>query len=154
MPRPSPTVFRITKTNHNILQGISEPGVRFPDQQKNALTEWITHNGDQFWLPDGGPLSPPSKGGADIIIIDDPQMPGLIPLAKALSPKRPVIYRSHIEIRSDLVSQKGSPQEEVWQYLWKSIKLADLFISHPVSRFVPEDVPKATLGLLPAATDW
>lgn len=60
---------------------------------------------------------------------DDPQMPGLIPLIKKIRPELPIVYRSHIEIRSDLVHVVGSPQEEVWKYLWNNIQLADLFIS-------------------------
>jgi alpha,alpha-trehalose phosphorylase (configuration-retaining) len=81
-------------------------------------------------------------------------MPGLIPLIKKLRPELPIIYRSHIEIRSDLVSKKGSPQEGVWQYLWNNIQIADMFISHPVNKFVPSDVPTEKLSLLGAATDW
>ena len=81
-------------------------------------------------------------------------MPGLIPLIKKTRPELPIIYRSHIEIRSDLIHKKGSPQEEVWEYLWNNIKHADLFISHPVRNFVPDDVPVETLTLLGAATDW
>lgn len=95
-----------------------------------------------------------APGGVDIAFIDDPQMPGLIPLIKRVRPEVPIIYRSHIEIRSDLVHVPGSPQEEVWKYLWNNIKLADLFISHPVSKFVPSDVPTEKLALLGAATDW
>lgn len=56
-------------------------------------------------------------------------MPGLIPLIKKVRPEVPIVYRSHIEIRSDLVHVAGSPQEEVWKYLWNNIQLADLFIS-------------------------
>jgi alpha,alpha-trehalose phosphorylase (configuration-retaining) len=56
-------------------------------------------------------------------------MPGLIPLIKKYRPELPIVYRSHIEIRSDLVHNAGSPQEEVWKYLWQNIQLADLFIS-------------------------
>lgn len=100
-------------------------------------------------------------------------MPGLIPLIKKIRPELPIVYRSHIEIRSDLVHVPGSPQEEVWKYLWNNIQLADLFISkcfgpcllsfvraeklhtgHPVSKFVPKDVPLEKLALLGAATDW
>ena len=61
---------------------------------------------------------------------DDPQMPGLIPLIKKVRPELPIVYRSHIEIRSDLVHREGSPQEEVWKYLWNNIQQADLFISN------------------------
>jgi glycosyltransferase involved in cell wall biosynthesis len=81
-------------------------------------------------------------------------MPGLIPLIKKVRPDLPIIYRSHIEIRSDLVHIKGSPQEGVWDYLWKNIQIADLFISHPVAKFVPDDVPREKLCLLGAATDF
>jgi hypothetical protein len=81
-------------------------------------------------------------------------MPGLIPLIKKNRPELPIIYRSHIEIRSDLVKIAGSPQEGVWNYLWKNIQLADLFISHPVAKFIPSVVPRERVCLLGAATDW
>ncbi len=55
-------------------------------------------------------------------------MPGLIPLIKKVRPELPIIYRWHIEIRSDLVNVPGSPQQEVWKYLWKNFQLADPFI--------------------------
>ncbi|EGD92646.1 trehalose synthase [Trichophyton tonsurans CBS 112818] len=154
VPRPRPGVFRITKNNHNILQGVAAPDQRLTDQHKRDLTDWILANANRYWFGKGGPLEPPEKGGADIIIIDDPQMPGLIPLIKKATPNRPVIYRSHIQIRSDLIDQPGSPQAECWQYFWESIRQADLFISHPVEAFVPSTVPKESVGYLPATTDW
>lgn len=151
MPKPNPRVFRITKTNHNILQGVAAPNVRLTDQQKNQIDEWIQNNAQRSWLSPGGPLA---KGGANVVVIDDPQMPGLIPLIKKARPEVPIIYRSHIEIRSDLVAQEGSPQQEVWDYLWNNIKLADVFISHPMESFVPTSVPLEKVGLMPACTDW
>ncbi|KAJ7905349.1 trehalose phosphorylase [Mycena olivaceomarginata] len=141
VPNPSPTVFRTTKNNHNILQGVAPPDLRLTQENKDRFDEWILKNGLR-WTAEGGPLA---KGGVDIAFIDDPQMPGLIPLIKKVRPELPIIYRSHIEIRSDLVHNAGSPQEEVWKYLWNNIQLADLFISHPVSK---------KLALLGAATDW
>ena len=80
-------------------------------------------------------------------------MPGLIPMIKKSRTDIPIVYRSHIEISSDLTSIKCSPQEGVWEYLWKNIQIADLFISHPVSKFVPKDVPMEKVALLGAATD-
>jgi hypothetical protein len=64
-----------------------------------------------------------------ILVLILAQMPGLIPMIKKVRPDLPIIYRSHIEIRSDLVHQEGSAQAEVWKYLWDRIQLADLFIS-------------------------
>jgi hypothetical protein len=89
-----------------------------------------------------------------VIVIDDPQMPALIPLAKKIAPDRPIIFRSHIQIRSDLVAQEGSPQAECWGRMWESIKEADLFIAHPVRSFVPNTVPLEKVGYMPASTDW
>ncbi|KAJ2917257.1 hypothetical protein MD484_g3193, partial [Candolleomyces efflorescens] len=150
VPNPSPAVFRITKNNHNILQGVASPDLRLTQEQKDTFDAWILKNGLR-WTAEGGPLA---EGGVDIVFIDDPQMPGLIPLIKKVRPNVPIVYRSHIEIRSDLVHKAGSPQEEVWKYLWNNIQHADLFISHPVSKFVPSDVPLEKLCLLGAATDW
>lgn len=99
-------------------------------------------------------MSPRSKGGADVIMIDDPQMPGLIPLCKKADPERKVIYRSHIQIRSDLVAEKDSAARGVWDYLWNDIQHADLFISHPVPIFVPDGIPPEIVAFMPATTDW
>lgn len=151
VPKPNPRVFRITKTNHNILQGVAAPDVRLTKSQGAQIDEWVLSNAERSWLSPGGPLA---IGGADVVIIDDPQMPALIPLIRKSRPDIPIIYRSHIEIRSDLVAEKGSPQEEVWSYLWNHIKHADVFVSHPMESFVPNSVPLEKLALMPASTDW
>ncbi|RPB05302.1 UDP-Glycosyltransferase/glycogen phosphorylase [Choiromyces venosus 120613-1] len=151
IPKPNPKAFRITKTNHNILQGVAEPGARFDEEKQALLNEWIGTNAKRYWLSPGGPLA---HGGADVVIIDDPQMPALIPLIRKFRPEIKIIYRSHIEIRSDLVEKPGSPQEQVWGYIWGCVKQADVFISHPVDKFVPHDVPLSMVGLMPACTDW
>ncbi|OJK05086.1 hypothetical protein ASPACDRAFT_21370 [Aspergillus aculeatus ATCC 16872] len=154
VPKPRPGVFRITKTNHNILQGVAAPDERLSEEDWDKVIDWIDENAKRYWLSPGGPLRHPSEGGADVIIIDDPQMPALIPIAKKMAPDRPIIFRSHIQIRSDLIAQKGSPQQETWSWMWKQIQQADLYISHPVSIFVPEDVPSEKVGYMPASTDW
>jgi alpha,alpha-trehalose phosphorylase (configuration-retaining) len=171
VPKPKPGVFRITKNVHNILQGVAKPDERISANQKESITDWIKDNATRYWLSEGGPLRDPAEGGADVIIvrflclfrnrlltliaqIDDPQMPSLIPLAKKASPNRPVLYRSHIEIRSDLAAQEGSPQADVWQFLWNNIQHADMFISHPMPSFVPKNVPRSKVAYLPATTDW
>ncbi len=62
-------MFRITKTVHNILQGVADPAVRISAAEKATLTEWINENAHRYWLSKGGPLRPPSEGGADVIIV-------------------------------------------------------------------------------------
>lgn len=81
-------------------------------------------------------------------------MPRVISLSKDLVPDRPVIFRSHIQIRSDLVHQQGTPQADIWAFLWHNIKQANLFISHPIPSFVPRNVPETKVAYMPATTDW
>lgn len=154
VPKPRPGVFRITKTNHNILQCASAPEERLTPEHQRQLEDWLQENANRYWLSEGGPLQAPSEGGADLVIMDDPQMPYLVPISKRVAPDRPVIFRSHIQIRSDLVEKVNTPQYEAWRWLWGHIKQADLFISHPVQAFVPATVPKEMVGYMPATTDW
>ena len=154
VPKPRPEIFRITKTNHNILQGAVGSDVRSTDDQLESINRWVTENATRYWVKAGGPLSSPEEGGAHLVVIDDPQMPGLIPIAKQNAPHRTVIYRSHIEIRDDLIGEQGSAAEHIWSWLWPNIREADIFLSHPVKSFVPSVVKKESLGWMPATTDW
>lgn len=118
------------------------------------ITDWMQENAERYWLCDGGPLRKSSEGGADFIIVDDPQMPLLVKIAKEQQPDRPVIFRSHIQIRSDLIEIPGSPQQEAWGQLWQYIQKADIFVAQPVSSFVPKNVPRENVAFMPATTDW
>lgn len=69
VPKPKPGVFRITKTIHNILQGVSEPGIVVSAEEKQILTDWIEDNAKRYWLSLGGPLRPVGEGGADVIFV-------------------------------------------------------------------------------------
>ena len=68
VPKPKPGVFRITKTVHNILQGVSNPDEWISIEDKKTLTDWIADNAKRYWLSPGGPLRPPEEGGADVIM--------------------------------------------------------------------------------------
>ena len=83
-----------------LINGVANPFLRLTKDRHVQMDHWIGDNADRYWLSEGGPLAP---GGADVVIIDDPQMPGLIPLIRKTRPNVPINYRSHIEIRSDLV---------------------------------------------------
>ncbi|EMC92277.1 glycosyltransferase family 4 protein [Baudoinia panamericana UAMH 10762] len=154
VPKPKPEVFRVTKTNHNILQGVADPKERLTEDKQKLIDDWIQSNAERFWTRPGGPLSPRSQGGVDVVIVDDPQMPGLIDIAKKMDPDRPVIFRSHIQIRADLAEQPDTNTAGVWKWLWSSAQHANLFISHPVAAFVPKMVPHRSLAYMPATTDW
>ncbi|KAH7199048.1 uncharacterized protein B0J16DRAFT_353359 [Fusarium flagelliforme] len=108
VPKPLPSALRITKNIHNVLQGVSPPSQRITAEEKEAVIHWITENAYRYWFSESGPLRPMEEGGAHVIIINNLQTPGLIPLIKRFTPDRPVLYCSHIQIRSDLVAKDGS----------------------------------------------
>lgn len=81
-------------------------------------------------------------------------MPKLVQIAKKNEPDRPVIFRSHIQVRADLADIRGTPTCEVWDWVWNNVKEADVFISHPVREFVPKNVIHSRVGYMPATTDW
>jgi glycosyltransferase involved in cell wall biosynthesis len=102
----------------------------------------------------GGPLAARSKGGAHVIVIDDPQMPKLVDIAKQNDPDRPVIFRSHIQVRADRANDQTTNTARVWNWVWDHVQECDVFVSHPVPDFVPDNVTPEKVGYMPATTDW
>jgi glycosyltransferase involved in cell wall biosynthesis len=54
---------------------------------------------------------------------------------------------------AELADTPGTAQHKTWQFIWQFIKSADLFISHPVSEFVPKEFPSEQTLLMPPSTD-
>lgn len=146
-------MFRITKNNHNILQGVNTE-LELTPEQISTLDEWCEQNAARYWTGRGGPLAHRSQGGADVIIIDDPQMPKLVEIAKQNDPERPVIFRSHIQVRADRANDPETNTARVWNWVWDHVQHSDLFVSHPVPDFVPQNVTPEKVGYMPATTDW
>jgi glycosyltransferase involved in cell wall biosynthesis len=143
--KPSQKVFLVTKHKfHDVLQGISPPEARLTEQDKAIFLKWSLKNAR--FLDGVFRLS-------HVIVLDDPQVLGLVPYIKAVNPNVKLIYRSHIQIRSDLVAVPGSPQASTWEFLEPFVRQADLFIAHPVRSFVPHTIPPESVLLMPATTD-
>jgi len=143
--KPSHKVFGITKRKfHNVLQGVAPPDVMLTDADMDKFTRWSAKNARC--------LENVFRTSA-VIVLDDPQVVGLIPHIKQINPSAKVIFRSHIQIRSDLVATAGSAQERTWKFLWSHIQHADLFVSHPIRAFVPDSVPAKKVVMMPPSTD-
>ncbi|OWZ62460.1 hypothetical protein AYX14_05083 [Cryptococcus neoformans] len=133
VPEGHPTVFNITKTKfHNVLQGVSPKEVEINETDKTWFELWTEQNYESFW----------SNGALDasVIVIDDPQLTALIPIIKKERPDAKIIFRSHIQIQSDLTDDPSTVQYRTWNYLFNFIKDVDLFLAHPVKFFVPKNV--------------
>ena len=85
---PKPEAFMITKLKfHNVLQGVSPIGTRLTDGEKTLYEKWCLENANR-WIP----LFAKEKA---VIVIDDPQLSGTIPLFKKGCPMCKIIYRRY-----------------------------------------------------------
>ena len=138
-------VFGVTKRKiHNVLQNVSPPDTKFASRDKKILSEWSKKNARNF---------EPIFKRAKVIAIDDYQPSGMIPCIKKINPKAKIIYRSHIQIEASLIKKKDTIQSEVWGHLWKNIRFADVFVSHPIEKFIPSNVPRQKTVLMAPSTD-
>lgn len=142
---PKKEAFDITKAKfHNVLQAVASPTTELTQSDKSLYDAWMKENAEA--------LDDVFKQ-ANVIVIDDPQPTGLIPYIKQANPAARIIYRSHIQIVGSLASQPGTPQYTTWQFIWNNVQHADCFISHPMKKFIPDDVPAEKIFYMPATTD-
>ncbi len=142
---PKKEAFDITKAKfHNVLQAVASPTTELTQSDKLLYDTWMKENAEA--------LNDVFKQ-ANVIVIDDPQPTGLIPYIKQANPAAKIIYRSHIQIVGSLASQPGTPQYTTWQFIWNNVQHADCFISHPMKKFIPDDVPAEKIFYMPATTD-
>lgn len=142
---PSPSVFKITKKKiHNILQGVAPEETELTTQDQNKIDKWLKNNYETNWRS--------AIKKSTFIVLDDYQVAGMVPFIKRDNPTAKIIYRSHIQIKTESFST--CPQmQNVWDYLWKSLKDVDYFVSHPIPDAVPTDVPSHKVLYQPASTD-
>ncbi|GAA5988230.1 hypothetical protein JCM10908_002123 [Rhodotorula pacifica] len=150
VPDGDASVFNITKRKfHNVLQGVAEPDVLLHDDDKALFEAWTVHNFKRYWSGEDSPIR-----RLDIAVIDDPQLTALIPIIRRESPRTKIVFRSHIQIRADLIDKGEKQQKTTWDYLWSFIKQADLFVAHPVEEFVPQVVKDSMpVVYMPPSTD-
>ena len=149
--KPNPEVFEITKKKfHNVLQGVAPADTCLTEADKTLWQNWCKNNVESYWTEEDCPVSQ-----ADVIVIDDPQPSGMITRLKEINPTATFVYRSHIELRSDLIRDPTTETHKVFTFLWDQIQKCDIFISHPVAKFVPDIVKASSIKVIemPAITD-
>lgn len=141
---PNAEVFEVTKTKfHNVLQAVAPDGVELTDHDKQLYGAWSRDNAEHFKNV---------VQEANVIVIDDPQPSGMIPYMKEHNSSAPMMYRSHIHLDRELLAKENTPQKRTWDFLWETIKESDVFINHPVEKFVPHNAQDMSISM-PATTD-
>ncbi|KAI9011642.1 hypothetical protein DFJ74DRAFT_305376 [Hyaloraphidium curvatum] len=142
--KPDPKVYDITKRRfHNTLQGVSHE--RLTQQDKELYERWGRTNFEKYFRTE--------LMETDVVVLDDPQVLCMLPHIKKLVPSAKIIFRCHIEIRTDLLLDPTAPISETWSYLWSFARHADLFVFHPVARFIPPEVPRERCVVMCPTTD-
>ncbi|KFG27263.1 uncharacterized protein NESG_00341 [Nematocida ausubeli] len=165
---PSTSVFNITKMKvHNVLQNAfnnsiqtkgeleanlqeGEESVWLSEDDKAKIDGWIESNYTQHWKE--------RIQESTVVVLDDHQVSRLAKVIKKDAPNVLIIYRSHIQIRTDLIGKSTDPNnltamDNLWQFLWESLTHADYFVSHPFEETVPKDVPAHKVIFQPAGTN-
>ncbi|EPR79867.1 Glycosyl transferase, partial [Spraguea lophii 42_110] len=143
---PVPSVYKITKQKiHNVLQGVAPEDEDFTEEDKFVYEEWCKMNAERCWQKKIFKI-------LDIIILDDYQTSGLTKYIRMVNKDVKIIYRSHIQIKSELYG-KNKTFTKVWDYISSNIENVDYFISHPVPEFVPSNIDKSKVFYLPPSTD-
>lgn len=141
-PEDGINVFKITKKMHNIIQGVSKPEDRLTAIDKKIHSAWTETQAER--------LQDVLQMEKTVYWIDDQQPVGLIEKIVAQNPDAPILYRSHIQFRSDLAAQDGTPQSEVVEFLVDKMagpgRKIDAFLSH---RSRDEDID----GFLPKTAE-
>lgn len=140
---PVAKVYNITKKKfHNVLQGVENNEIT--DEEIEIYENWIKINYERFWKD--------TFKNADIIVLDDHQTSGLTKYIKEVNKNCKIIYRSHIQIKSDLWKKDGA-FTKVWKFISNNLKCVDYFISHPKKEFVPKNIDPSKVIYFPPSTD-
>jgi len=138
-------IFKFTKKIHNATQNKlkkedEEAFLNEPDLQ--YYQQWIEYNFNK--------LEDVIKSST-IVIIDDPQPSGLIPLIHKLN--IPIVFRIHIHLIPELIKIKGSIQEKAFNFFNQHMKYVEKIIFHPVEEFIPYNIDRSKIVKFGAATD-
>jgi hypothetical protein len=137
---PDERIFTITKKKlHNAFQDVGADDDHLSARDVADLRAWTDRAMATF--PKDVFASRPDR--TKVVIIDDYQPSGLIPLIRRQNPQAIILFRTHTQIRSDLAAQPGTRTAAAWDYVRENAKGADRVIFHPIPDNVPRDIEDA-----------
>lgn len=140
-----PDVFYITKNKfHNVFQNVNSKGVSLSKSDIKIFEKWSSKNYQKYKKV---------VANSDIVVIDDPQPAGMVPLIQKDFKNKIIIFRLHIHMLSKLAEKTGTEQYISWQYLHNLIRTTDMFIAHPIKTFVPKNAVREKVVFMGAVTD-
>ncbi|KAE8330452.1 hypothetical protein BDV39DRAFT_170628 [Aspergillus sergii] len=115
VPKPRPGINGIIRKMQDSLEGLCARDDPITIDEEMCILQWVYENARRYWLCEDDPLQARSKGGADIVVIDDVPLTPAALLSKQTDPGRPVIFENRLQVqRSALQDARNfSTQEQL-----------------------------------------
>ncbi|KAE8355632.1 hypothetical protein BDV28DRAFT_162712 [Aspergillus coremiiformis] len=153
VPKPRPGIYNIIRKMQDALEGWGEPGDRLTIDEELRVLEWVYENARRYWLCEGDPLQARSKGGADIVVIDDAPLAPAALLSKQADPERPVIFENRVQFARDQLEDPNSVLDRAWNFLRERLRYVDLVVSQVPRALAPNTIEEKKVGYIPVSVD-
>ncbi|GAB1197680.1 hypothetical protein APSETT444_006982 [Aspergillus pseudonomiae] len=138
---------------HDSLEGLNAPSDFLTIDDELRILQWVYENARRYWLCEDDPLQARSKGGADIVIIDDASLTPAALLSKQADPNRPVIFENRVQVQRSVLQNSKNLSTRSWDFLRERLKHVDLVVSQAPKELVPDMMLEKKVGYIPVSVD-
>ncbi|KAE8402064.1 hypothetical protein BDV37DRAFT_273132 [Aspergillus pseudonomiae] len=153
VPKPRPGMSCIIRKMHDSLEGLNAPGDFLTIDDELRILQWVYENARRYWLCEDDPLQARSKGGADIVIIDDASLTPAALLSKQADPNRPAIFENRVQVQRSVLQNSKNLSTRSWDFLRERLRHVDLVVSQAPKELVPDMMLEKKVGYIPVSVD-
>lgn len=153
VPKPRPGINSIIRKMQDSLEGLGERDDSITVDEEMCILQWVYENARRYWLCEDDPLQARSKGGADIVVIDDVPLTPAALLSKQTDPGRPVIFENRLQVQKGALQDASNFSTRPWNFLRERLKHVDLVVSQAPKELLPNIMPQKKVGYIPVSVD-
>ncbi|KAE8414797.1 hypothetical protein BDV36DRAFT_235157 [Aspergillus pseudocaelatus] len=153
VPKPRPGMNSIIRKMQDTLEGLGGRDDSITIEEEMCILQWVYENARRYWLCEDDPLQARSKGGADIVVIDDVPLTPAALLSKQVDPGRPVIFENRLQVQRSALQDASDFSTRLWDFLRERLKHVDLIVSQAPKELVPDIMPQKKVGYIPVSVD-
>ncbi|KAB8245553.1 hypothetical protein BDV35DRAFT_381375 [Aspergillus flavus] len=153
VPKPRPGINSIIRKMQDSLEGLGERDDSITVDEEMCILQWVYENARRYWLCEDDPLQARSKGGADIVVIDDVPLTPAALLSKQTDPGRPVIFENRLQVQKGALQDASNFSTRPWNFLRERLKHVDLVVSQAPKELLPNIMPQKKVVYIPVSVD-
>lgn len=143
----------IIRKMQDTLEGMGGRDDSITIEEEMCILQWVYENARRYWLCEDDPLQARSKGGADIVVIDDVPLTPAALLSKQVDPGRPVIFENRLQVQQSALQDAKNFSTPLWDFLRERLKHVDLVVSQAPKELVPDIMPQKKVGYIPVSVE-